>query len=230
MEYFDRYKYKWAVTLDQDSILERDTVDKLTRTSYFFDSKTAIVAARYIDKEQSRNHTNLPFEENLYAITSGGIVRISAWKEVEGFDEQLFIDNVDNDFNQRLHGLGYNIIQANRITFQHSLGDPVPNRPFLKKILMIKKELSPTDHSAFRQFYISKNGIIMAKRYYKPVLLQIFRVIANTRQILLFRSPIKKILASYRGIIAGLRYSTAQDEYFQNYLKKIRIKIDERKD
>ncbi|WP_349583494.1 glycosyltransferase [Leuconostoc citreum] len=232
MEFFELREYKWVLTLDQDSVVQKNTVKRLTELEEFEDPKTAILAARFVDQKQLNIHSGQRIVENLYTITSGGLVRITAWREVRGFDEQLFIDNVDNDFNQRLSGFGYRVMQANQITFQHSLGDSVKNRPILKKLLGIKRDLSPADHSAFRQYYISRNGIIMAKRYFKPSLIQILRVIANTRQLILFSSPLKKIMSSYKGIYDGMRYNVANDVYFQNYLKKkksIRIDMNEKK-
>lgn len=233
MEFFNLKKYKWVLTLDQDSVVEKNMVKNLTELKEFNQPKTAILAARFIDKKQSHLHDEQNVVENLYVITSGGLVRISAWRKVRGFDEQLFIDNIDNDFNQRLAGIGYRVMQANQITFQHSLGDPINNKPLLQKILVIKKGLSPTDHSSFRQYYISRNGIIMAKRYFKPSFIQILRVIANTRQIFLFSSPLKKFMSAYRGIYDGLRYNADEDIYFQKYLKSkksIRIDMNEKKD
>ncbi|GMA70526.1 glycosyl transferase family 2 [Leuconostoc litchii] len=233
IEFFDLKKYDWVLTLDQDSVVEQNTVKKLTELEEFNQARTAILAARFIDKKQADTHHEQHVVENLYTITSGGLVRILAWRKVRGFDEQLFIDNIDNDFNQRLSGVGYRIMQANQITFQHSLGDPINNRPLLQRLLGIKKGLSPTDHSSFRQYYISRNGIIMAKRYFKPSFIPILRVIANTRQIFLFSSPIKKIVSAYKGIYDGLRYNTARDVYFQKYLKSkksIRIDVNEKKD
>lgn len=232
MEFFELREYKWVMTLDQDSVVQKNTVKRLTELEEFEDPKTAILAARFVDQKQLNIHSRQRIVENLYTITSGGLVRITAWREVRGFDEQLFIDNVDNDFNQRLSGFGYRVMQANQITFQHSLGDSVKNRPILKKLLGIKRDLSPADHSAFRQYYISRNGIIMAKRYFNPSLIQILRVIANTRQLILFSSPLKKIMSSYKGIYDGMRYNVANDVYFQNYLKEkksIRIDMNEKK-
>lgn len=233
MEFFDLKNYEWALTLDQDSVLEKNTVKKLTELDEFNQPKTAILAARFIDKQQTYSYHEQNVVENVYTITSGGLVRISAWKIVQGFDEQLFIDNIDNDFNQRLTGVGYRVMQANQVTFQHSLGYPVHNRPIWRKLLGIKKSASPTDHPAFRQYYISRNGIIMAKRYFNPSFIQILRVIANTRQIFLFSSPIEKLVSAYKGIYDGLRYNTARDVYFQEYLKSeksIKVNVNEKKD
>lgn len=73
----------------------------------------------------------------------------------------------------------------------------------------------------------------MAKRYFNPSFIQILRVIANTRQIFLFSSPIEELVSAYKGIYDGLRYNTARGVYFQEYLKikkSIKVNVNEKKD
>ena len=48
-------------------------------------------------------------------IASANIVKLSAWREIGGFDERLFISEVDYDFCYRLRKANYTIIKFNTV-------------------------------------------------------------------------------------------------------------------
>lgn len=149
MTFLEKKGYSWAVTLDQDSIVDNELVTKITSKDEFQDKSTAILAARYVDDNWDQR--TLAFHDNLSGssvvdkvnvISSGNLVRIAAWRQVGGFDEQLFIDSVDTDFNRRLIYKGWRVLQVNNVEFRHTIGTVI-NKPVLKKCcyLMIVKHL-----------------------------------------------------------------------------------------
>lgn len=221
MEFLEERNMDWVLTLDQDSVVPQDLIEKFTTQEEFQKEKTAILAAKFVDEDQisfkddSKNTVIDP-----WTITAGSLTKLSAWRHAGGFDNWLFIDAVDHDFNYRLLGLGYDVFKVNSLEFKHSLGTAV-NRPFLKRFLLIKKDGQPADHSEFRQYYIYRNGVVLAKRYADNPRYRIFKLVATLRVLLLFKKPVAKLRAAMHGLIDGLKYSEKEDEFFQVYQRKL---------
>lgn len=226
MNNFYTQNFEWVMTLDQDSVVAGDTINKLKETDEFTKSETAILAPEFIDREQEalisshKNNGNSSVAINVTerddVITSGGLTSVSAWQMVSGFDDQLFIDMVDYDFNQRLLGLGYKIYQVQGVYFEHSLGEAV-EETFLQKLLFIK---NPADHSAMRMYYGYRNRIIFIKRYQKYKTLRILMLLLSMRYIFIFSNTDLKMKSAFRGYIEGVRYSCRKDDFFKLYLSK----------
>lgn len=221
MEYLESKGNLWALTLDQDSIVPGNLVKKLTQQREYYESDTGILSAKFVDKGQV-NYIDKSTDTIIdpLAITSGSLTNISAWRHAGGFDEWLFIDTVDHDFNYRLLGLGYKVFKVNSVQFNHSLGEAV-NRPFLKKILLLKKNSQASDHSAFRQYYIYRNGMVLVKRYAKNKPFKTLKLIATMRVLLLFKNPVSKLKAACHGLRDGFKYSEKKDVFFQGYRDKL---------
>ncbi|WP_161595271.1 glycosyltransferase [Leuconostoc litchii] len=227
MDYFRKKKFHWVLTLDQDSILPKQYVEKLSRLDEFHNNDTGILGASYQDISRRENISNVGVGvvDNPLLITSGGLTNVEAWQTVGGFDEQLFIDVVDHDFNQRLIENRYKVLQAKHIIFNHNLGSPV-NRPLLQTVLLIKKDFSPADHSKFRQYYIYRNSIIFIKRYSTKPIWHIIILLTTLRILLLFQNPMGKIRVALHGIRDGINYSIKKDDFFQQYLDNKKIQKD----
>lgn len=90
--------------------------------------------------------------DRVYA--SANIVKLSVWNEVGGFDEALFIDEVDFDFCIRLQMAGYRITRFNTLYLNHKLGN--------RRLSVFPKE---TYHTGIRLFYIIRNKFIENRRY-----------------------------------------------------------------
>ena len=101
---------------------------------------------------------NTRCEELIWAMTSGNLVSIEAWKEVDGFDSELFIDAVDEDFGRKLHLKGFKTIQANEIKMKHELG-------YRKIYKFFGFHFHPSNYSPLRRYYATRNRIYMIKRY-----------------------------------------------------------------
>ena len=96
--------------------------------------------------------------EVTMVISSGSLVRVEAFRDVGGFDTGLFIDYVDTDFCLKCIQRDWLIMVCAGARMQHTLG-----QRRIKKVLGIS--LSPTNHSPFRHFYISRNRVTMWRRH-----------------------------------------------------------------
>ena len=87
-------------------------------------------------------------------LCSSNIVSVKIWHSVGGFNEKLFIDEVDHDFCFRIRRTGYLIVQNNDIIFHHKIGD--------MKLTLLPR---PNNHSDFRLYYIYRNTMYIIKTY-----------------------------------------------------------------
>lgn len=233
MRVFLNESFDWVVTLDQDTVLPTEAVKLFTESKKIRIADTGILAAQYIDRNwnsaQRAEHINSGTQviEKHFVIASGNMVRVEAWDAVGGFDNNLFIDYVDDDFNAKIRLMGYKIWELSNVRMEHAIGRVV-NKPLLARMLLYPKNAVFYDHTPFREFYIHRNRIIMIKRYPEsfnkknmPLLLN---CILHLRPILICSGPkLKKFMAALSGIRSGLAYKTRNDEDFQTFERKVKV-------
>lgn len=151
-------KYDWVLTLDQDTVVNDNLISKYT--SYFSHSEVVslcpvVVERVNIDKKLEISND---IEEVSECITSGNIVKTEIWQKVGGFYEDLFIDQVDFEFCYRLRKHGFKIYRVNTASILHEIGSPIIKYIFGKRI-------SIYNHTAFRKYYIYRNGFYIIRNY-----------------------------------------------------------------
>lgn len=157
-------KYSWILTLDHDSKVSKEMISNMLKV---YDSiskeekeKIVMITPRHIEEKQM---SDIEFESNddwsyvLTEITSGALTKASYY-EKELYDEKLFIDLVDHDFCLRINTQGYKIINVNSAVLIHNLGESIK-----KKVLGIT--ITPTNHSALRRYYMSRNRKYVWSKY-----------------------------------------------------------------
>lgn len=213
-EYFDSQKFDWVLTLDQDSRFPKDGLAGLIATQLTEKNDTAIIATQFADPSWSVNRRNEsivdessePIQIN-FAITSGNLVRIAAWKKVGGFDDWLFIDKVDFDFDARLLRCGFKIWQANGVVLDHKIGDRV-KFGLRARLLGYKQNDYLMQHAPIREYYWHRNAIVFDKRYpeyskfRRPTWLFSFLQLRST---LIADRPVRGFLMALKGLIDGYR-------------------------
>lgn len=146
-------KYDWMLSLDQDSVCEKNFVKKMT-PYLAVEQNLGVVAPVIMDRNIGVVGHN-PKSEYAHVntcITSGSFSRISAWKEIGKYDESMFIDSVDFEYCYRMRKYGYGVIQVRDVQLLHELGKSQKKRVGLWKINI-------TGHSAFRKYYIARNNV-----------------------------------------------------------------------
>ncbi|WP_162624695.1 glycosyltransferase [Latilactobacillus sakei] len=226
----DDLGFSWVVTLDQDSEMADESIQKLKVTSQYGDKDTGILAAQYNDskwtEEQRKNKLDERYDkvvQKKMVIASGNLVNIKAWKAVQGYDEWMFIDQVDFDFNAKLLLAGYKIWQVNNVVMDHAVGDVI-QKPMLSRVLLFPKKAIFSDHSAFREYYIQRNTIIYSKRYpeFRRHKYQVIVSMIQSRRILVYSEPrIKKLISAWKGIIDGVKYRPEDDTNFMEFRQSL---------
>lgn len=218
---------RWVLTLDQDSAIPSNMIDSYI-ASQKMNNQTGIITCAYRDDAWSNQqkgkflNDNKNIEKRDFSISSGNLINVAAWKRVGGFDEFLFIDMVDYDFDAKLILAGYKNWQINSVIMSHKIGKVV-HHPILERALFLSDAGRLSDHVAFRQYYIYRNDIIFYKRYTmifnrKFIGLKAFLA---TRRLLLFPNSYRKIISAWKGIHMGIKYKPKMDDKFQQFMNTL---------
>lgn len=187
--------YDWMLTMDQDSyFLNCEFFESWERE--ICGNKIGLFSASYTEKyDQWQRKFSENYNEIHYAITSGNIINLNAWAEVNSFEDKLFIDEVDHDFCLKLRVFNYKVLVSKKIYLQHTIGqineygaDAEEN----KKIINL--------HDASRYYYIARNVLYVCKKYFfvdfKFALSRFFYLLKGLAKIL-FLYPDKVIYLKY---------------------------------
>lgn len=166
-EAIERWDPEWIVTMDQDSRFTGDYVNSALATARNSKAPESVgmVCA------ESHNHIPLPSwggedEPQIFdPMTSGTVVRTSTFKKIGSFDEGFFIDCVDSEFNARLREHGLRALAGRGCNLEHSLGSARPMRILGWHARVGSKKLYVYYHAPFRVYYITRNSLILARRY-----------------------------------------------------------------
>lgn len=162
--------------LDQDSIAPSSLYSTLHK---YCGSDVAIVSPRIRDiKDTSTEQIDFDNPEfrsvELFftPITSGSLTNLDIWKKLGGFNEQLFIDAVDTEYDLRAYQQGYLCYQVNTITLTHEIGNFTQTGiPFFHldngKITFRRGYRS--QYAPFRNYYRIRNTIFLRKYYRKEL-------------------------------------------------------------
>ncbi|MBD9105416.1 glycosyltransferase family 2 protein [bacterium] len=151
-------KYKFILTMDQDSCFKSNDVDKMkTKISSLDLSKIGIISPWHKTKlklEKPKEKIDYPLD----VMTSGNILNLDIFQKIGGFKEFLFIDGVDIEYCLNLKKNGYKVMRINSIELQHDLGD-IFYRNFLGKEFMCD------NHNYLRIYYMTRNYRYIRKEY-----------------------------------------------------------------
>ena len=149
--------YKFLLTMDQDSKATPGMVEKLTE-SLISSDEIGIAAAEHINPDIQQKPGEEKNKEILYTMTSGNLVNLSAYKEVGGYLEKLFIDHVDHEFCLRLNKFGFKVVKVSNAIVYHKVGKSSKQR-------FLNHYLYPTNHSPIRLYYRTRNRFYVDNIY-----------------------------------------------------------------
>ena len=150
--------YDWLLTMDQDSTATPGMVaamlDCVSRPGA---ESVGLISPLHVQVGGKRLEPQERCAEVLVAMTSGSLIRLSAYATVGPFLDELFMDQVDNEFCLRLHAAGFGVLQAGEAVLAHRVGDvrhhwfPVP--------------MYTSNHSPVRRYYITRNRLHVGRIY-----------------------------------------------------------------
>ena len=207
-EYAIKNEYDWVLTLDQDSVTEKHLVEIYKKylhlpdigmlTCNFVDRNSDII----LEEEQQEEYYTVS-----RCITSASFCSVEAYIKSGGFDDYMFIDYVDHDYSAKMYKNNYKIYRINYDGLLHEIGHTKVYHFFGLKAIS-------TNHSDFRQYYMARNNIILAKKYpeYYKMSNRIKSEIFKWIVILLFeKNKFKKLSRRFSGIKDGIKYKVSNN-------------------
>lgn len=149
----------WLLTMDQDSSFEPDSLSAYFHCFSHFLNKKA-VAMFGVEHEVPAGSFNCNTQDTAMLITSGSLVNLEVLTEIGGFDEQLFIDEVDFEYCLRAQAAQYRVVKFTNVYLQHTLGQTSVHRS-VKGLGHTTRTL----HSPLRLYYMVRNYLYVSRRY-----------------------------------------------------------------
>jgi len=139
----DRVQTEFALLLNPDVILQPGAIERLVKAAHLYPD-AGLLAPRLIELDgrvflQSQSFlarflTNpqaakvQPEGDCCVPFLSGAalLIRMSAWKEVGGFDENIFLFYEDDDLCRRFSDLGWSLVHVDESAAEHARGKSNP--------------------------------------------------------------------------------------------------------
>jgi len=158
--------YRWMLMLDQDTTVAPDMVETLVEVARRVPDvqRLAVVGSNFQDKVTGRldTHAARPDDsagmETVTAITSGSLVSLSAFEVIGGLRDDFFIDCVDHEYCLRARAHGFRVMITSRPIMEHPIGNFTYHR-------WLGRTVRTTNHSPARQYFMSRNLLILAREY-----------------------------------------------------------------
>ena len=190
--------YSWVLTLDQDSTLpDAMLINYLTYINQLGNEdlkKIGMLTCRM--STWIEPYRKLIEDVNL-CWTSGSLMNLQVFKEVDGFESKLFIDGVDFDICAKIILKGYRIIRMNNIVLDHQLGNTKVIKLFGRKVCYV------TNHAPIRRYYMTRNNLYLNDKYGDKIkelkINSLSKIVKFTKIILFEKDKIRKIRAIREG-------------------------------
>lgn len=151
--------FAWVLTLDQDSAPDTRMLYELSRcASSCAETREVGLVSPMLRLDNGPEEAGFDgCRDALTTITSGSLLSVSAWEQIGGFDEDLFIDQVDHDLCLRLHLHSLAVLECGSAWLVHRMGE-MRKRRLLGPVYV-------SNHSALRRYYITRNRLAVSHRY-----------------------------------------------------------------
>jgi rhamnosyltransferase len=192
---------KWILTLDQDTKCYPDMIDTLIDVYKACEPKPVIVGSNYFDSHNNRPVVHAcgdsKYQDCKTVITSGSLIDAEMARDIGGFREDYFIDQVDHEFCLRARSYGYRVIISCKPAMTHSVGNP-------GGVLLPILGVLP-NHSAIRKYYIARNTVVTVSKYWRQepewCLRRLVRLVLGLGLMAILE---KQKIAKVRAFIAGI--------------------------
>lgn len=151
---------KFALTLDQDSVLKAADVTEMAR---HVSPDIALICPRMVDinkAKQKKYKTDLEYVDRC--ITSGTLMNLEVCNKIGKFDELMFIDYVDFEYCKRVRLAGYKILKINTVELKHEIGKRTTHHFLWAKVY-------PSNHKPERVYYYTRNIYYYLWKFYNKL-------------------------------------------------------------
>ena len=155
------------LTMDQDSRFLSGHMDAYRKGIETYDwTKTfglgpTALAREECEKSSSSGPQRCLHWDSVYRLmTSGNVISVKKASEIGGYNEDLFIDEVDHEICYKALEAGYLLFQTPDILLGHRLGNPLTKR-------FIWRDIHAMNHPPIRKYYIARNRLVVWRKFHK---------------------------------------------------------------
>lgn len=154
--------YTWLLTMDQDSWFEKEQAAHYFSwfEQLFLNQERVAVVAPSHGSHTGRDEAVPKYAEVASVITSGSLVQLRYWRELNGFEEKLFIDELDHEYCYRARSRGYAVVQFYNVSLNHQLGKSRKTGYFGRFGVRDR-----TIHNPRRLYFIVRNYLYVRNKY-----------------------------------------------------------------
>lgn len=197
-QYGSERDYDWILTLDQDSVCLPGMIENYLK--YINLPSAGILTCRMTDRNFKGREIKKNLKDNICeekeCITSGAFCSVEAYRNSDGFDDQMFIDCVDFDYCYNLRKHGYKIYYIEFTGLLHELGKGKDSRFLWRRITILHE-------SPFRHYYFARNHFYLAWKYPEETTFakEVYEEFHQWVKTILYEDQkIKKLKARLRGL------------------------------
>ncbi len=160
-EFAEKDGYDWVLTLDDDSVCEKDLLAVLAKYTQIVNA--GIICPEAVDSSMTRKVVSRKVCFVRSCITAGSLTNVEAWKSVGKFDEKMFIDFVDIEFCTRLRENRYRIIKNPTVKIYQKFGN------ISGKIHFLGLNIYIFNYSPARVYYSVRNQVYYMRKHRKYI-------------------------------------------------------------
>jgi rhamnosyltransferase len=187
--------YPWIALFDQDTRPDKAYTTRMLECYHCAPHplRVAIVVPTYRNLASNMCDELMRSSDGelLAAMSSGSLIHARVFRQLGLLEEALFIDAVDTEFCLRARSRGMLILQA-PVEVTHALGAVTHHR-------ILGHSFSVTNHSPSRRYYMTRNRLVLMRRYRKDsewVLRECWAMAMEFVKILLAESQKRRKLAA----------------------------------
>ena len=197
----------WCVFFDQDTLISprfRLCLDSSIR-SLESTSRVGIIGQNYVSAggEKTAYSVTALTEYRKAIVTSGSAIPSFIFRQIGGFDENLFIEGIDTEFCYRASAAGFPTFVSPDIVMRHGAGQDEVH-------FLLGRPINVSGHSPERYYLQWKNFVYVERKFsasvFKTSINLFYSLGRNFIVICLFeRQRFSKLKACVKGLIAGFK-------------------------
>ncbi len=156
--------FRFVALFDQDSTVTEGFMQAMMReyAAHPHRDMLAVVTSVQIERstQQARCHRYAKDGSPLVAITSGSLMPVEVFDRCGWFEENLIIDCVDHEYCLRARAQGYTLAESRDAVLMVAVGSASIHRLGCISV-------STRHYSAGRRYYITRNRLVMIRRFWR---------------------------------------------------------------
>lgn len=194
--------FDFIFTMDQDSVFDEGAVKKMIEFAENNCQYGMIIPKiiPYFNKIIRENESGDLSETIVkFAITSGSLLNLDAYRMSEKFDDSLFIEHVDVDFCIKLNKIQRKIIRLNYVILFQRAGNSIPKK-------LLGRTVHPLFANPIRGYYLFRNQKYLKRKYGKELYSYTGKLYKTLIKTILYEDQKGKRIKLYiEGYISGQR-------------------------